>query len=308
MNRKDDLTRKFEKLHIPTTAETDDRILEDAFAELDESRQQEMSGIGQGVCQRTRRKRIAEFVAVVVGIVVIFVVFFGMPSAKAVSLAMIYQAVEKAGNICVSRFDVGDEESTWDTYISNSLRIRLNTSDRDSTLTDLNNWTRKEISRVTESESESVIQIDSRKDIENSLSDSFGLVPFSKQSDVPHNSHWEKVADEKINTSIPNTEIYDLTWIGIHNELSTHYKKWRVFVDINTGLPVRIEWYRKIVNKKMKSDDDYLLQGFNVVTYPTEAEILAVIEKTFGPEERRRIEAENVGKLDIKQLNTDSNQ
>ncbi len=310
MNREDDFTRKFDKLHISTEAETDNKILEDAYAELDNAMQKGEIAVKQGHCHRTRRTRIMELVAVTVGIVIVLALFFSIPSAKAVSLAEIYQAVERVRNVCISSFRAGNEEPYENYWVSLSLNIRLIEDSRHIDLLDLNNWTSKELDVINNSVIESIIQSDLRKNIENFVINSIGLVPFSQISDVPKNSHWERVTNENINTVIPNTEVYNLTWKGSDNEFTTWYHKWRVFVDINTDLPVRTESYVKKLyhRRKSDSDDDYVLDRFIVVTYPTEAEILALIKNTFGQTQQQTVESENLNNSKTIQIDTNTSQ
>ena len=125
MNRQDDLNRKFDKLHISTSEQTDNRILEDAYTEMDKSVQMNDGGVVQRASRKNRRNRVMGFVGLAAGIVVIFALLFGIPSAKAVSLAEIYQAVEKVRNVCVFRFRAGSEEPYQRQWISQTLNIML---------------------------------------------------------------------------------------------------------------------------------------------------------------------------------------
>ena len=107
---------------------------------------------------------------------------------------------------------------------------------------------------------------------------------------------------------IPGTEVYDLTWAGIKNEFTTLYIRWRVFVDIKTDLPVRAEWYHKSLHKVLKSDEDFSLRTFNVVTYPTESEILTLIEDIFGQARQQIVETEDPNNPQPLQLDANTNQ
>ena len=52
--------------------------------------------------------------------------------------------------------------------------------------------------------------------------------------------------------------------------------KWRVFVDTNTNLPMRTEWYRKTA-----LDEKYTPISIHVISYPTDNEIEVVIQSVF---------------------------
>ncbi len=202
-----------------------------------------------------------------------FALFFSTTSAKAVSLEDIYRAVDKARNVCISRFYVGEEEPYSKSWLSNSLNVRIKKNKEQAVILDLNNWTRKELDIGSNSIIETIIQVDLRKDIENSLSNSFGLVPFSKISDIPEDAQWKQVNNLRI---IPGTEVYDLTWSMKLDIGTTAYRMWRVFIDAATNLPIRIEWYRKAA-----SDKEYIFETLNVVTYPSNDEIKNLIQDTF---------------------------
>jgi hypothetical protein len=100
----------------------------------------------------------------------------------------------------------------------------------------------------------------------------WGLLPFNNISAVPEDAKWRQVADEDIETTIPNTEMYDLIWIEKALDGSIVYKKWRGYIDIETKLPMRVERWQKLAQEK-----EYKLLTFATVVYPTAVEVRAVI-------------------------------
>lgn len=308
MNRQDDLNRKFDKLHISTAEGTDNRILEDAFEELDKSMQIDNSGVEQKAWQRNRRNRVMGFVGAAVGIIVMFALLFGIPSAKAVSLAEIYQAVEKVRNVCVFKFRAGNEEPYQRQWISQTLNIMLLDNKGEFVLFDYNRGQKKTKYPDEDTVSVESISQENIEQVKNNIERNFNLLPFSRLSQVREDAQWTEVDLDSVNTVIPGTEVYDLTWTGIKSEFTTLYIKWRVFVDIKTDLPVRAEWYHKTLNKKMKSDEDFSLQTFSVVIYPTEVEILTLIEDIFGQARQQVVELENPDNPQPLQLDPDTNQ
>lgn len=101
----------------------------------------------------------------------------------------------------------------------------------------------------------------------------WGLLPFNNISVVPKDAKWQQVADENTETIIPNTEVYDLMWIEKSLIGSIIHRKWRAYIEIETTLPKRIEWWEKLAE-----DEEYELTTVINVSYPATVEIQAVIE------------------------------
>lgn len=292
MSTADDLERRIEKLQVTTRAQTDEHILEDAFTELESSAREKAAMGGQGVFLRTLGNGTKGLVAVAIVILVIFALFLSMPSAKAVTLAQIYQAVGRVRNICISEFTVNKGEPERREWISETLNVVFCETQKEFILLDYNKGERKTKSLKTNSIRTESLSPDVVKNGMEFLQGRFGLLPFSDILTAEMKGQWNQVDVNSISPVIPDTEVYDLTWISLNNETNTIYNKWRVFVDVKTDLPVRADWYKKELFHKMKSysDDDYVLQTLKVVTYPTEAEILALIENIFGGTEQQSIE------------------
>jgi len=68
------------------------------------------------------------------------------------------------------------------------------------------------------------------------------------------------------------------------------HRKWRVFVEDRTNLPKKIEWYAKT-----RPEDEYVVERFVVVAYPSEAEIQDIILNIFGPRDNRPDDPEYIG-------------
>ncbi len=230
--------------------------------------------------QRTKILELKRFIrptiAAAAMILIAFTLFFSTPSAKAVSLAQIYQAVEKVKNVCISRFQAGRQEPYQKTWTARLMRVCLDETKKRTVLWDCHNWTKKEINKNINYFSETPIQPDMRKKYEDSLSGSLGLLPFSDISAVTKDAEWNPVDDQGTTATVPGTKVFDLTWTKKTDILTTYYK-WRVFVDNTTNLPMRAEWYQKTKNEK-----EYALQTIEEVTYPTDKEFEAVIQSIFN--------------------------
>jgi hypothetical protein len=293
MSTADDLEHRIEKLHVTTRAGTDEHILDDAFAELERSIREKATTGGQDVLLRTLRNKTKELVAIAVLVLVIFALFISSPSAKAVSLAQIYQAVEKVRNVCIYSFQTGRQEPYQRTWKARFIRVWLIETKKRTVLWDLQNHTKKEIDAINNFTSEAPIQPDMRQKLEDSLINSFGFLPFSDITVVKKDAEWCRVDDNDITATIPEAEVYDLTWTWETDDLVMYYK-WRVFVDTTSDLPKRVEWYQKVRNEK-----EYTLQTIDIVTFPTDDEIKAVIQEKFG-----EVESNEYNNPETTQINT----
>ena len=230
--------------------------------------------------QKTGTLKLKQFLkptlAAAAMILIACTLFFSTPSAKAVSLAQIYEAVEKITNVCISSFQVGRQEPYQKTWISTLKRVRLVETKKHTVLWNLQNWTKKEIDKSINLLSETSIQPDVRKKYEDSLSGSFGLIPFSDIRAVEKDAEWNRVDDKSVTSTVSDAEVYELTWSKQIDNYITEYYKWRVFVNIQTNLPMKTEWYQKT-----NADSEYALQITDVITYPTDNEIEAAIQNAF---------------------------
>ena len=69
----------------------------------------------------------------------------------------------------------------------------------------------------------------------------WGLLPFDDLSEVPPDAKWQQVPHEDIETAVPGTKVYDLTWTEKSLRGSVVHIKWRGYIDSETKLPKRIE-------------------------------------------------------------------
>jgi hypothetical protein len=194
------------------------------------------------------------------------------PVAKAVDLGQIYGALERIKNVCLTAFVPGKAKPIQEIWISQALDIKMSKAGTECALWDLKGKSKKSrdlnIGSITMAELDSSILVE----VEETMKAPWGLLPFDDISGVPEDAKWQQVADENIDTTIPNTEMYDLIWIEKALDGSIVYKKWRGYIDIETKLPRRVEQWRKLAQEK-----EYKLLTFVTVAYPTTVEIRGVI-------------------------------
>ncbi|GAH33945.1 unnamed protein product, partial [marine sediment metagenome] len=224
---------------------------------------------------KLKKFRIPAAAATVVLIAVSLFLFLSTPVAKAVDLSQVYEAITKIKNVCISSFVPDRPAPTRREWVSRGLNIRLQKTQKQVVLFDLQNKIRKIKDLSTDSVQTTPITGDFLAKVESFIAGSFGLLPFPDITDVPENATWKQVADENIEAIVPGTKVYDFIWTIEKPDIELH--KWRFFIDPGTKLPKRVETY-----SKAPSEENYtILEYYEVVTYHTDREIQAVIQSVF---------------------------
>ncbi len=290
MNPADQIERTIERLHITTRAETDKRILDDAFAALEKSAQKQSPDVGRSARRRTLRIRIAELAAVAAVILVVFALFFGTPATEAVGLGEIYEALGKVENVCIARFLPPANEPVQIEWVSQTLNIDMVRFGERFVLWDIPNKVQMIKYLSTGSITTTAITDEMLAKVEQAAGRRFGLVPFSDISDVS-GARWSRVEESKVAAAVSDTKVYELTWPQKEtNSEAIRFRRWRVFVDTRTNLPKRTEHYFKL-----KHQEEYKFETYEVITYPSGGQIQALIHKTFGPAASQPGELEYIG-------------
>lgn len=211
-------------------------------------------------------------VAAVILIAVGLFLLFGTPVAEAVEFRQVYEAVAKIKNICISHFVPNKIEPIQKIWVSRSLDVKLIKTGDQFVLWDIQNEVIKKNRLSLDSITTKPIPKDSLEKFEKNIQGTFGLLPFSSITDIPENAQWEKVNNKSVESIVPGTEVRDLIWTKVISSTVTEYRKWRAFIDIQTNLPKRAEWYIKTA-----IGDEYTLESVSVVEYHSDSEIKAII-------------------------------
>ncbi len=290
MNPAEKTEQTIERLHITTRAETDKRILDDAFAALEKSAQKQSPHVGRTARRRTLRIRIAELAAVAAVILVVFALFFGTWGTETVALNEIYEALGKVQNVCIATFLPPANEPVQIEWVSQTLNIYMVRFSERFVLWDIPNKVQMIKYLSTGSITTTAITDEMLAKVEQAAGRRFGLVPFSDISDVS-GARWSRVGESKVAAAVSGTKVYELTWPQKETSSETiELRKWRVFVDTHTNLPKRAEHYFKLDH-----EEDYKFEKYEVITYPSEGEIQAVVRTTFGPAAGRPDEPGYIG-------------
>ncbi len=279
MNPTDRIERTIERLHLTTGADTDKRILDDAFDALEKSTRRQAPYIEYIARRRTLRIRIAELTAVAAVIFVAFALFFGIRATRAVGLGELYEALGKVENVCIATFQPPENQPVQTEWLSQTLNIDMVGIGEQFVLSDITNKIRmikylSSASLRTEAASEQMLE-----KAEKAVHQKFGLLPFAYYKEAPEDARWSRLDDTQVAAVVPGTKVYELIW----QEKSTTsevigFRKWRVFIDARSKLPKRAEHYFQF-----EPGEDYQFEKYEVITYPGEYEIQTVVRKIFGP-------------------------
>ncbi len=221
-------------------------------------------------------RRLKPVAAAAVLMIAAAVFFLNMPTASAVNISQIYQAIAKVKNVYVASFVPGEPEPIQEKWVSRTYGFRLTRDSTGSVLWDVENKVKKIKPMNSDAIKTSSLSPDIANQAKKTLEGSLGLIPFSDMSDIPEDAQWEKVDEKSIRVNIPGTEVYDLIWEKKKGSF-IRYRKWRVFVDIDTKLPKKTEWYRQF-----SPEDGYEFFRFVKVTYPSDNEIENTIQSKFN--------------------------
>jgi hypothetical protein len=205
-------------------------------------------------------------------IVIGFALLFNAPSAGAVTIEQICQAIKNAKNVYIAYFVPDKAEPIQEQWISRSSNIYMTKTGEESVLLDLTNKVR----RVTGSVGTSMLPTEMVTETENMMAGFLGLVPIGDLSLIPENADWSLVASAGHEVNAEEAEVYDLTWMTKAHDGSTRFRKWRAFVDSETNLPLKTEFYRKL-----EGYTEYTLQSVIKVKYLSDDEIRSEVKKLF---------------------------
>jgi hypothetical protein len=196
-----------------------------------------------------------------------------IPTARAVTLERIYEAIEKVKNVHITSFIPDKKEPVQEIWVSQTLNIYMTKTEGQLVFWDISNRVRKSKHLDTSLTEATSLTDDIVAGLEKKMSSTLDLMPFYDISDIPESADWSRVDNENVEIR-SNIEIYDLQWIEKKYGGSAIFKKWRVFVDSETNLPQRIEWYEKLT-----ADSEYTLSLAMEVEYLSDSEIREIIKE-----------------------------
>jgi hypothetical protein len=210
--------------------------------------------------------------AAAAAIVLVALLLFNVPVAKAVDLNQIYKALGRVKNVYFAAFDVDRTKPTQEIWVSQTLSTTIFKTDAQCVLWDIRNKSRKSKDLNTGAITTAELQTKALVQIDKMMKAPWGLLPFDDVSKVPADAKWQQVDDEDIDTIPPGTKVYDLTWTEKSASGSAVYRKWRGYVDAETKLPKRIERWTQT------EEGQYRLLTVKEVAYLSADQIRIVIK------------------------------
>jgi len=287
MSSADNIERAIGELNLTTKTETDERILNDAYAALGKSVYKQQPTTDTGIWRLVVRSRFAVPSAIAATILLAFVLFVSIRPEKAVNIERIYGALSEVENIHLSKFQAGRSNPDQQVWASETMGVKLFRTELGNqaqyTLWDTKNSIKMVKFLSTNSVQSVAITQQMLAELEKSAAGPADMVPFSDRNDIPSDAQWNRIDDREVSTAISGTKAYDLTWTAksTDSQAAVH-RKWRVFVEDRTNLPRKIEWYAKT-----SPEDEYVVERFVSIAYPSEDEIQNIIRNIFGPPDNR---------------------
>jgi hypothetical protein len=211
-------------------------------------------------------------IAVAAAILIAAALLINIPVAKAISIDQIYKAVEKIKNVYISSFAPDQKEPLEEQWVSKELNLYKLKAKGASILWDIRNKVKKTVYLNARSAETTLLSDDEIARIGEKISDIMGLMPFPNISDISKDAEWKHVTGDSLKTT-KGIDVYDLIWPEKGIDSSIALKKWRFFVNPETSLPHRIEFY-----VKLPSESEYTLVSATVVEYLSNGEIQSIVE------------------------------
>ena len=222
------------------------------------------------------KRQIKPAIAAAAVILIGVAFFFGTSAARAVDLDRIYKAVTRAPNIHVTRFKASETEPERDIWVSRSLSIYMLKVGQELTLWDFRAGSRKVKSFHNVAPKAVPLTETDAATAKKTINSPLDIMPFNNMSDVPADAKWTRVADDASQPSIQDCQVYDLTWTRRRYRGKAILEKWRVFVDSNTNLPQKAQFYAKF-----STDTEYILQNELVAEYFSDRQVEAAVKEAF---------------------------
>ncbi|MFC1781662.1 hypothetical protein ACFLZ8_05315 [Planctomycetota bacterium] len=217
-------------------------------------------------------------IAAVAMILIAVTFFLNAPSANAISIEQVYKAIENSQNVHIKNFAIRGNELVQETWISSPLNVYLSKSNDYFVMWDIFN---KDLITIRLDTGSTAIQTPTDEmitDMEKNIAGKLGIIPFY-YTEIPEGAQWNLVTNNESQSQITGTELYELIWQTATNSESLLHNKQLYFVEKKSGLPIRIESYRKI---DFEEEQDFEYQTLIEFEYPSNNEIKAVLEDFFS--------------------------
>jgi hypothetical protein len=194
-----------------------------------------------------------------------------VPFAKATSIEQIREAVLRIKNVHIMNFSPGRAEPIQEKWASRQQGIFIMKSGDKLAIWNVNQGIHKTLDSKLNKTEQATMLPEETTQIAETINGTLGLMPLEDMTVLPKDAQWNQLTDTNITPDASALEVYDLLWFESSSSTS---KKWRVYVDPQTKLPRRTEFYRKRLG-----EDTFILKLFIVLDYPTDEGMKETIEK-----------------------------
>jgi hypothetical protein len=221
-------------------------------------------------------RNLRPFLKVALPVAAVIVIAVGLllnvPAAKALTIEQIYTAIDKVKNIYIATFTPDKQEPVQQIWILRSSQMYATKTKNELTLWNISDGLKKTKHLGTGTIETTSLGDDALVSMKAKIHSSLGIMPFSSSSDIPADAKWSEIEDYAPSTVAENTKAYELDWTEKAYDGSTTQRTWRVFVDVSTGLPRKIQWF-----KLSASDTQPVLELIMVIEYPSDQEIQGIM-------------------------------
>jgi hypothetical protein len=232
----------------------------------------------QKIQKKTYIGNLAKFLSAAAVILLFLALYFSPSSAKAFDLNQIYKALIKLQNVYFATYTPDKAAPIQEKWVSAALNTILVKGDSRIDLWDINNKIQKSVDLKMGNSSVTQSEYKDWDSVKNIVLPPWGLLPFNDISKAPANSdaQWRKIDGKIADVTMENTEIYELTWKEQATTGAIIFNKWRGYIDVNTQLLKRVEFWQKL-----DPVEQYELKVIKLIEHPSSTEIEQLIKK-FG--------------------------
>jgi len=196
------------------------------------------------------------------------------PTATAVTFDRVSRALRDVRNVHVTNL-LSRGQMTQEFWVSRPMNTYITKSGQKLVFSDIANKVRKTKLLGSNTVEQTILGDEDCAAIKNRIGSSFGLLPLDRMSNVPKGATWNRVSDETLLTAEENTEVYDLKYPSQSSPGEEALGKARFFVDPKTGIPTKVELYRKY-----SADSEYVLQSQFIVEHMSDAQFKALVKES----------------------------
>lgn len=208
--------------------------------------------------------------AVAAGVILAVALFLrSIPTATAMTIQQVYDAVQKAVNVHIQQFAAESLDPLQEKWVSKDLGIYAVKDRNGFMIWDITNKVKH--GKLTGSQQSEIVPLSEEQSaaIQKRIQGSLGIMPFENVLQVPRNAEWQELDSSALPQDITaNVYVYELLWTKQSTDKSIVRFKWRGFIEEATSRPLRTEFYRYDTDSA-----GYELQTVHLIEYWTENQI-----------------------------------